>query len=54
MKYDLFIKNTKIIDGSGTPAFAGGVAAKEGKLFVFPPNTVVDEENVIDAKGRYT
>ena len=54
MKYDLFIKNTKIIDGSGTPAFAGGVAAKEGKLFVFPPNTVVDAENVIDAKGRYT
>lgn len=54
MKYDLFIKNTKIIDGSGTPAFAGGVAAKEGRLFVFPPNTVVDAENVIDAKGRYT
>ena len=31
MKYDLFIKNTKIIDGSGVPAFAGTVAAKDGK-----------------------
>lgn len=52
--YDLFIKNTKIIDGSGAPAFAGAVAAKEGKLYILPEDTSVEAAQVIDAKGQYT
>jgi len=36
MKYDLFIKNTKIIDGSGTPAFAGGVQQRKESYLCFP------------------
>ena len=34
--YDLLIKNTKVIDGSGAPAFSGTIAVKEGKLYVLP------------------
>ena len=54
MKYDLFIKNTNIIDGSGVPSFAGTVAVKDGKLYVLPKDANVDAEQVIDAKGQYT
>ncbi len=53
MKYDLFIKNANIIDGSGAPAFAGTVAAHDGKLTVLAADAVVDAENVIDAAGQY-
>ena len=32
MKYDILIKNAKIIDGSGTPWFMGDVAVAEGRI----------------------
>ena len=32
MKYDLLIKNAKIIDGSNTPWYMGDVAVAEGKI----------------------
>ena len=32
MAYDVLIKNGKVIDGSGMPAFAGDVAVKDGKI----------------------
>ncbi len=32
MAYDLVIKNGQIIDGTGSPAFAGDVAIKDGKI----------------------
>ena len=32
MAYDVLIKNGRIIDGSGMPAFHGDVAVKDGKI----------------------
>ena len=32
MTYDLLIKDARIIDGSGRPAFHGDVAVAEGKI----------------------
>jgi len=32
MAYDLLIKNGRIIDGSGMPAFRGDVAVRGGKI----------------------
>src|ERR1700680_2023173 len=32
MAYDLLIKNGRVIDGSGTPAFHGDLAVRNGKI----------------------
>ena len=32
MAYDLLIKNGRIVDGSGMPAFKGDVAVRKGKI----------------------
>jgi len=32
MAYDLLIKNGRVIDGSGLPAFRGDVAIRHGKI----------------------
>jgi N-acyl-D-amino-acid deacylase len=32
MAYDLLVKNGRIVDGSGMPAFMGDVAVRNGKI----------------------
>ena len=51
--YDLIIKNGMIVDGSGSKAFPGEVAVKDGKIAAVKNH--IDEPSVkaIDAKGHY-
>ena len=52
--YDILIVNTKIIDGTGAPAFEGLVGIRDGKVQVLSPEHAVEAKTVIDAKGNYT
>lgn len=48
---DVLIKNAKIIDGSGRPAFTGCIGIKDGKIAVV--RETEKAADVIDAAGRY-
>lgn len=51
MAYDLVIKNGKIIDGSGMPAYSGDVAVKDGRIAEI--GRVTDSaKRTINADGR--
>ena len=51
MSYDLIIRNGRIIDGSGMPAFSGDVAVKDGKI-AGVGRFADTADRVIDADGR--
>ena len=51
MTYDLLIKNGRIIDGSGRPAFHGDVAVKKGTI-VELGRVSGPARQVIEADGR--
>jgi N-acyl-D-amino-acid deacylase len=51
MTYDLLIRNGRIIDGSGMPAFHGDVAVRNGKIVAIGKLSGA-AERVIDADGR--
>ena len=46
---DIIIKNAKIIDGSGAPAYDGSVGIDGDKIVLHPTD---DAREVIDAAGR--
>ena len=50
MKYDLIIRNGRIIDGSGIPGFHGDVAISAGKIMEVG-HVSGDAAQVLDAKG---
>jgi len=50
MGYDLVIRNGRIVDGSGMPAFSGDVAVKDGKIAEIGKFTGA-ADRVIDAGG---
>ena len=51
-KYDLVIKNGRVIDGSGNPWFAADVAIKAGKIAGIGFFQVSEGAKVIDAKNQ--
>src|SRR5205807_6631659 len=51
MAYDLLIKNGRIVDGSGAPAFRGDIAVKDGKI-VEIGKLSGPAARTIDAAGR--
>ena len=56
MTYDLLIRNGRIVDGSGMPAFRGDVAVKDGKIAEIgrlsgPATRTVDAQGAVVAPG---
>ena len=48
---DLLIKNARIVDGTGMPAYYSHVGIREGKIAVIAPVVTEEAKAVIDAKG---
>ena len=51
-QYDLLIKDGRIIDGTGSPWYAGDVAIKDGHIAAIGRLGDVQAKQVIDAKGQ--
>jgi len=49
--YDVLIKNGLIVDGSGSPAYKGNIAVKDGIIAAIGPDVDGKAEMVLDAKG---
>src|SRR5262252_6424106 len=52
MAYDLLIKNGRVVDGSGEPAFQADVAINNGKIFGVGKYKGAHAKRIIDAEGR--
>jgi N-acyl-D-amino-acid deacylase len=52
MTYDLIIRNGRVVDGSGEPAFEADVAVKDGKIVGVGKANGATAERIIDAAGR--
>ena len=52
MAYDLLIKNGRVVDGSGEPAFAADVAVQDGKIVGVGKYAGATAKRIIDAEGR--
>ena len=51
-QYDILIKNGRIIDGTGSPWYAGDVAIKDGHIAAIGRLGDAQAKRVIDAKGQ--
>jgi len=56
MPYDLLIKNGRLIDGSGMPAFRGDIAVRNGKIVELgklsgPATRVIDADGLVVSPG---
>src|ERR1700681_3329703 len=56
MAYDLLIKNGRVVDGSGAPAFRGDVAVRNGKIVEIgklrgPATRTIDAAGLVVAPG---
>ncbi|MBR0440542.1 MAG: hypothetical protein IJK25_01260, partial [Firmicutes bacterium] len=49
--YDLIIRNARIVDGTGMPAYHSHVGIKDGKIVKIAPLITEEAEHTIDAKG---
>src|SRR5262252_6424105 len=52
MAYDLLIKNGRVVDGSGEPAFQADVAVQNGKIVGVGKYNGAAAKRTIDAQGR--
>src|SRR5438046_5457100 len=52
MAFDLLIKNGRVVDGSGEPAFAADVAVQNGKIVGVGKYAGAAAKRTIDAEGR--
>src|SRR5271167_244382 len=52
MAYDLLIKNGRVVDGSGEPAFAADVAVQDGRIVGVGKYAGAAAKRTIDAAGR--
>src|SRR5256884_9033302 len=52
MAYDLLIKNGRVVDGSGEPAFDADVAVQDGKIVGVGKSNGAAAKRTIDAEGR--
>ena len=48
---DLLIKNARIVDGTGMPAYFSHVGIREGKIALIAPVVKEEAKQVIDARG---
>ena len=51
MAYDLLIKNGRVVDGSGAPAFNADVAVQDGKIVGVGKANGAAAKRTIDADG---
>ena len=51
--FDILIKNGQIVDGSGTPAFYGDIAIKDGKIVKIAAEISEPAAEVIDAGHQW-
>lgn len=49
--YQLIIKNTRIIDGTSSPAYRADLAVMDGKIAAIAPEIHEEAELVIDGEG---
>src|SRR5215217_405701 len=52
MTYDLIIRNGRVVDGSGEPAFQADVAVKDGRIVGVGKSNGAAAERTINAEGR--
>ena len=52
--FDVLIKNSKIIDGSGEKSFFGSIGIADGKIHLLPAHTDAEALREIDASGLCT
>src|SRR2546423_15177912 len=52
MTYDLLIRNGRVVDGSGEPAFQADVAVQDGKIVGVGKSNGAAAKRTIDAAGR--
>ena len=51
--FDLLIKNARVFDGTGNPAFPADVGAREGRIVAVGRLGTATATRVIDATGKY-
>ena len=50
--YDLVIRNGRIIDGTGSPWYAGDVAIRDGRIAAVGPVGDAPAKRILDAAGK--